>query len=70
MICVDGQAEGLECAAASEVVCGNATGRRLIEGLVSRELRGRFAVSRSVAGGACVAQVEFSLEHDESVDVS
>jgi two-component sensor histidine kinase len=48
---------------------GRGTGLRLVEGLVSRELRGRFAVARTAAGGT-VARVEFPLEHGESANVS
>lgn len=55
--------------ATATAASGRGTGLRLVEGLVSRELRGRFTVTRTVAGGT-IARVEFPLEHGGSVDVS
>jgi two-component sensor histidine kinase len=63
----DGGGDGHESFVAR--ASGRGTGLRLVEGLVSRELRGRFAVARTAAGGT-VARVEFPLEHDGSVGVS
>ncbi|HEU4753734.1 MAG TPA: ATP-binding protein, partial [Armatimonadota bacterium] len=48
---------------------GRGTGLRLVEGLVSRELGGRFSVARS-AGGGTVARVEIPVEADGAAGVS
>jgi two-component sensor histidine kinase len=48
---------------------GRGTGLRLVEGLVSRELGGRFSVARSADGGT-VARVEIPMETDGPVGVS
>jgi two-component sensor histidine kinase len=54
---------------ASAAADGRGTGLRLVEGLVSRELGGRFSVARS-AGGGTVARVEIPMESDGPVGVS
>jgi two-component sensor histidine kinase len=48
---------------------GRGTGLRLVEGLVSRELRGTFVMNRTPAGGM-IARVEIPLEHAEAVRLS
>jgi GAF domain-containing protein/anti-sigma regulatory factor (Ser/Thr protein kinase) len=48
---------------------GRGTGLRLVEGLVSRELGGRFSVARS-AGGGTVARVEIPMEDGGAAGVS
>jgi two-component sensor histidine kinase len=48
---------------------GRGSGLRLVEGLVSRELRGRVAGERP-GGGGTVARVEIPLEADEAPGVS
>jgi two-component sensor histidine kinase len=55
--------------AGGSVANGRGTGLRLVEGLVSRELRGRFVMERCAAGGTR-ARIEIPLAEGEAGGIS
>jgi two-component sensor histidine kinase len=67
----DPPAAGEQAAAPRTVTApsGRGTGLRLVEGLVSRELRGRFVMRRTASGGM-LARVEIPLEDGEAAGLS
>lgn len=70
----DGRGDGAGMRAAGETAAavtsdGRGTGLRLVQGLVSRELRGRFAMERLATGGTR-ARIDIPLEEGEAGPVS